>query len=140
LFPQLAQDFDRSSNIAYLSLCSFPPSAPPRTKKKMKFLSALSLSLAALANATPTPSITCPSVPSVFGIPGGATKSILTAQSSTGPGTSRDDTSTGNIIPNPLHVRGGELHQPETVEDVDALVFNAAANNQLVVIDFTASW
>jgi hypothetical protein len=35
---------------------------------------------------------------------------------------------------------GGELHHPETVEDVDALILNASSNNQLVVIDFTASW
>merc|ERR1712232_1007010 len=43
-------------------------------------------------------------------------------------------------VGNPLFVRGGELHEPETVEDVDAIVSNAALNNQLVVIDFTASW
>lgn len=102
----------------------------------MKLLAAVSLSLAAatLTNATPTPSITCPSTPShsVFGIPG-TPKSILTPQTRTG-------TNTVNGVPNPLHVRGGELHEPETVEDVDALVLNAAANNQLVVIDFTASW
>jgi len=36
--------------------------------------------------------------------------------------------------------RGGALHEPETLADVEALVMNAAAQNQLVVIDFTASW
>jgi hypothetical protein len=35
---------------------------------------------------------------------------------------------------------GGDLHEPETLQDVEALVLNAATNRQLVVIDFTASW
>jgi hypothetical protein len=37
-----------------------------------------------------------------------------------------------------LNVRGGDLHEPDTLDEVEALVLNAAANNQLVVIDFTA--
>ncbi|KAL3937514.1 MAG: hypothetical protein SGARI_002096 [Bacillariaceae sp.] len=37
-------------------------------------------------------------------------------------------------------LRGGDLHEPETLQEVEALVLNAATNRQLVVIDFTASW
>lgn len=39
-----------------------------------------------------------------------------------------------------LRVRGGELHEPETLADVEALVLDAAGSGRLVVIDFTASW
>jgi hypothetical protein len=80
-----------------------------------------------VAGATPNPSTTCPSsanTNAVFGIPANSKRGALSS------GTANS----------PLHVRGGELHQPETVEDVDALILNAASNNQLVVIDFTASW
>ena len=35
---------------------------------------------------------------------------------------------------------GGRLHHPETIQDVEALILNASLKNQLVVIDFTASW
>jgi hypothetical protein len=37
-------------------------------------------------------------------------------------------------------LRGGELHEPETLQDTEALVLTAATNRQLLVIDFTASW
>jgi hypothetical protein len=77
--------------------------------------------------ATPTPSTTCPSsanTNAVFGVPANSKRGGLSS------GTANS----------PLHVRGGELHQPETVEDVEAIILNAASNNQLVVIDFTASW
>jgi hypothetical protein len=66
------------------------------------------------------------------------------------PGTCASKTSSSNIFGVPeakraaaaaaLHIRGGDLHEPETLADVEALVLNAATNNQLVVIDFTASW
>mmetsp|Transcript_11573 Transcript_11573/g.29299 ORF Transcript_11573/g.29299 Transcript_11573/m.29299 type:complete len:185 (+) Transcript_11573:294-848(+) len=36
--------------------------------------------------------------------------------------------------------RGGELHEPETLEDVNSLVLRAGSAGQLVVIDFTATW
>lgn len=87
----------------------------------MKFLMAL-LCLAAAAQATPTPSCSA-SAPTAAFLPHG----------------SNSMTSAG--VAAALQVRGGgDLHQPETVEDVDALVLNASSNNQLVVIDFTASW
>jgi thioredoxin 1 len=35
---------------------------------------------------------------------------------------------------------GGELHEPETLREVEALVLGAATGRKLVVIDFTASW
>ena len=38
-----------------------------------------------------------------------------------------------------LALRGGELHEPETLEDVNALVLRAGSAGQLVVIDFTAT-
>jgi len=42
---------------------------------------------------------------------------------------------------NAVHgLRGGELHQPETLEDVNSLVLKAGSAGQLVVIDFTATW
>jgi len=37
-------------------------------------------------------------------------------------------------------LRGGDLHEPETLEDVNALVLKAGSAGQLVVIDFTATW
>jgi len=39
-----------------------------------------------------------------------------------------------------LALRGGELHEPETLEEVNALVLRAGSAGQLVVIDFTATW
>ena len=36
-------------------------------------------------------------------------------------------------------LRGGELHEPETLDDVNSLVLKAGSANQLVVIDFTAT-
>jgi hypothetical protein len=62
----------------------------------------------------------------VFGVPDAKLGRVLASSAS----------STSSIAS--LNVRGGELHEPETLDDVEALVFNAAANNQLVVIDFTA--
>ena len=41
---------------------------------------------------------------------------------------------------NAVHVlRGGEVHEPETLEDVNSLVLRAGSAGQLVVIDFTAT-
>ena len=40
----------------------------------------------------------------------------------------------------PSVVRGGAVQEPETVEDVDALIMRASAEGKLVVIDFTATW
>lgn len=117
----------------------------------MKLVPALSISLVALATATPTPSISCPSTPShsnnAFGIPGSG-KTIFTSPGPFSATTTTSSSSSSNIATsslhdlasNPLHVRGGALHEPETVQDVDALLLNAASNDQLVVIDFTASW
>ena len=36
-------------------------------------------------------------------------------------------------------LRGGALHEPETLEDVNSLILNAGSAGQLVVIDFTAT-
>lgn len=37
-------------------------------------------------------------------------------------------------------LRGGDLHEPETLQDVNSLVLRAGSAGQLVVIDFTATW
>lgn len=82
----------------------------------------------AVGGATPTPSTTCPSSGAggnIFGIPASSKRGLSAPQTSP---------------PNPLHIRGGELHQPETVEEMDALVLYAATHGKLLVIDFTASW
>ena len=39
-----------------------------------------------------------------------------------------------------LSVRGGEVLEPETLEDVESILIKAGASNQLVVIDFSATW
>ena len=36
-------------------------------------------------------------------------------------------------------LRGGDLHEPETLQDVNSLVLRAGSAGQLVVIDFTAT-
>ena len=37
-------------------------------------------------------------------------------------------------------LRGGEVHDGSAAEDVDALILKAGSDQQLVVIDFTATW
>jgi hypothetical protein len=90
----------------------------------MRSFSLFSLLLAVSgAGATPTPATTCASsANNAFGMP--KSGSGLTSSSSS----------------SPLHVRGGEVLQPDSVEEVEAIILNAANNNQLVVVDFTASW
>lgn len=39
-----------------------------------------------------------------------------------------------------LVARGGEVHEPESAEDVDAILLRAGSENKLVVIDFSATW
>mmetsp|Transcript_26830 Transcript_26830/g.39236 ORF Transcript_26830/g.39236 Transcript_26830/m.39236 type:complete len:165 (+) Transcript_26830:101-595(+) len=38
------------------------------------------------------------------------------------------------------NVRGGEVHEPATLPDVEGLLIKAGAQGQLVVIDFSATW
>jgi hypothetical protein len=92
----------------------------------MRSFSLFSLLLAVSgAGATPTPATTCASsANNAFGMP--KSGSGLTSSSSSSS--------------SPLHVRGGEVLQPDSVEEVEAIILNAANNNQLVVVDFTASW
>eukprot|EP00934_Nitzschia_sp_Nitz4_P001498 Nitzschia sp. Nitz4//NODE_202_length_38933_cov_72.610268//7858//8505//NITZ4_additional_000019-RA//1//CDS//3329531777//1498//frame0 len=78
-----------------------------------------------------TPSITCTSTANanalqyqkVFGIPGTPVKYPVACSSN-----------------NPLLIRGGAVTQADSPEQVDALVLKAAANDLLLVIDFTATW
>lgn len=109
----------------------------------------LILSIASV-DSTPTPTLTCatsgsssssacqnsnnhnrhpnPIHHNVFGIPSSGTPIQYKVTSS-------------QIYNNPLlGIRGGALHEPETLQDVEALVLKAAMNNQLLVIDFSATW
>jgi thiol:disulfide interchange protein len=38
------------------------------------------------------------------------------------------------------HIRGGALEEPESAQDVDAILLRAASEGKLVVIDFSATW
>jgi thiol:disulfide interchange protein len=87
------------------------------------------------ACSTPTPPATCPSATSnsnngnintVFGV-----NTRLNQQATS-------DTNT--VLQMLAELRGGELHEPESLGDVEAIVTNAALQQQLVVIDFTATW
>lgn len=42
-------------------------------------------------------------------------------------------------LPSPLSMRGGAVLEPETSEDVDAILLRAGSEGKLVVIDFTAT-
>jgi hypothetical protein len=37
-------------------------------------------------------------------------------------------------------VRGGEVLEPESLQDVDAILLRAGSEGKLVVIDFSATW
>eukprot|EP00525_Craspedostauros_australis_P010458 CAMPEP_0198133432 /NCGR_PEP_ID=MMETSP1442-20131203/59561_1 /TAXON_ID= /ORGANISM="Craspedostauros australis, Strain CCMP3328" /LENGTH=173 /DNA_ID=CAMNT_0043794549 /DNA_START=500 /DNA_END=1021 /DNA_ORIENTATION=+ len=39
-----------------------------------------------------------------------------------------------------LDLRGGEVFVADTLDEVDAIVLKAASNQQLVIIDFSATW
>lgn len=39
-----------------------------------------------------------------------------------------------------LMVRGGEVLEPESLQDVDAILLRAGSEGKLVVIDFSATW
>lgn len=43
-------------------------------------------------------------------------------------------------LPSSLTVRGGDVLEPESADDVDSTLIRAGSENKLVVIDFTASW
>jgi thiol:disulfide interchange protein len=38
------------------------------------------------------------------------------------------------------NIRGGALEEPESAQDVDAILLRAASEGKLVVIDFSATW
>jgi hypothetical protein len=37
-------------------------------------------------------------------------------------------------------MRGGEVFEPESLQDVEAILLKAGAEQKLVVIDFSATW
>jgi hypothetical protein len=39
-----------------------------------------------------------------------------------------------------LSIRGGEVHSCETLDDCESLLLKAGSNQQLTVIDFSATW
>lgn len=43
-------------------------------------------------------------------------------------------------VPALLSMRGGQVHEPETLEDVQAIILKAGSEQKLVVIDFSATW
>jgi thiol-disulfide isomerase/thioredoxin len=53
-----------------------------------------------------------------------------------------DDTTLFGVVQRvpALSVRGGQVHEPESLADVDALVLKAGSEGKLVVIDFSATW
>jgi thiol-disulfide isomerase/thioredoxin len=94
----------------------------PRRKKKgdMRFLS-LFLVVAAV-------------IPSTWAIhgPGSAAASAASAASAAVFGVSQ------RFVTN--NIRGGALEEPESAQDVDAILLRAASEGKLVVIDFSATW
>jgi thiol:disulfide interchange protein len=48
--------------------------------------------------------------------------------------------STHNTLASLLSLRGGHVHKPDTWDDVEAILLRAGSNNQLVVLDFSATW
>lgn len=76
----------------------------------LRFILVIFLSLLGLVASNPASKSTCPS-PNMFGVPKSA-----------------------------LNVRGGEVLEPETLQDVESILLKAGASNQLVVIDFSAVW
>jgi thiol-disulfide isomerase/thioredoxin len=43
-------------------------------------------------------------------------------------------------LPSMLQVRGGHVLEPESLEAVESILLKAGSEQQLVVIDFTATW
>ena len=53
------------------------------------------------------------------------------------PATSSRTTVSSSVV---SQLRGGAVHEPETLEDVEALLVQAGSQSQLVVLDFSATW
>lgn len=45
-----------------------------------------------------------------------------------------------SVLPSILAMRGGEVFEPTTLEDVNDILMRASAEGKLVVIDFSATW
>ena len=86
-------------------------------------IAALAIPTHGCMSPSPTNPAACPSgtISTVFGIPEAKLARKSTAASAI------------------QALRGGELHEPETLEDVNSLVLKAGSAGQLVVIDFTAT-
>jgi hypothetical protein len=121
-----------TSRIGVVSSCNPSPNTNPRT----------------VVTATATSGTTCAAAKNlsnhnnkdnnnhnqIFGVPEAKLKAKVSPPTTT---ASLSSATTKQII---QELRGGELHEPETLEDTEALVLNAATNRKLLVIDFTASW
>lgn len=87
------------------------------------------LAIAPITGATMTPG--------VMAAPAGACPSRQQKQSETAApsifGVSRQ-------LPALLSMRGGQVFEPETLEDVEAILLKAGSEQKLVVIDFGATW
>ena len=66
----------------------------------------------------------------------------VVAVSSSIPWVGKSTTHSPNLYGLILHKipRGGEVYEPTTLEDVDALLIRASGEGKLVVIDFSATW
>mmetsp|Transcript_22152 Transcript_22152/g.46616 ORF Transcript_22152/g.46616 Transcript_22152/m.46616 type:complete len:185 (+) Transcript_22152:780-1334(+) len=104
----------------------------PSSRRNREFL--MMIWIAALSSATHgcmSPSPTNPSV-----CPSGASSC-----SSTVFGIPEAKLARKSAAASAVHgLRGGELHKPQTLDAVNSLVLKAGSANQLVVIDFTATW
>lgn len=89
------------------------------------FLLVLSVGLMVVANAVPSPN-------------SGTTTSTTTCPTFFGVTTPKSsNTAAHNLL---TDIRGGQVLEPETLEDVEGILLKAASDNQLVVIDFSATW
>ena len=43
-------------------------------------------------------------------------------------------------LPTLMSIRGGEVMEPESLDEVESILTKAGSEQKLVVIDFTASW
>jgi len=100
----------------------------------MRFYSVVALLLAAVPTATgashfPTPATTA-ATPA-------ATASFCSASTTT---AQPPIFGVSQRLPAALSMRGGEVFEPESLQDVEAILLKAGAEQKLVVIDFSATW
>lgn len=79
-------------------------------------------------------------------IVGAQSNTILPEKAVSGPSPtfvvpkSEECTTTSDCLDTTLMLRGGEVLEPATLEDTDAILMKASNEGKLVVIDFSAVW